>query len=392
MWRRGLAALLLVACSEPRQSEVPRPYVRHESAAELKLYQPFAEYYRENPPELARFISILQKRTGLAPSLPSYPTDLESIHRAAAAFEAAAQEVFGFPLSLNNGDPKQYDVLFNTHLIDAKVQRYFGGAKLRDMTEKESDEYSKAVEAIRIPREPLFFYCAGAHWGEWLVRHRQATWQLYPPLRPIQAFSDMISASNTMCYHPFAQVTGKMSDPEGDALDFASSPEIVSDRYLPPFPLLATPADAQQAAKMALPAEVRDASSTEDYARFLNRSENAPVRVYGLAIEQAWKEKEWMLFETWSRAAIKLAPRNTMLRHNLAVVLSNDPQSIAEAISLLRQTLAQNENYARAHLTLASCLLDTGQRDEARKHAEWVRDHDGQLKRDAEELLARIGK
>ncbi|HJQ38730.1 MAG TPA: tetratricopeptide repeat protein [Thermoanaerobaculia bacterium] len=183
-----------------------------------------------------------------------------------------------------------------------------------------------------------------------------------------------------------------MTDPNGDGLAFASAPELVVNRYLPPYPLIAAMADAQHAAKMALPAEVRDAVSANDYARFLNRSKDAPVRVYSLAIEQAWKEEEWTLVERWSREAIRLAPRNAPLKHNLAVVLSNDPRTMPEAIALLRQALAQDENYGRAHLTLASCLLDTGQRDEARVHAEWVRDHDGQLKRDAEEILARIPK
>lgn len=248
MRKRALIALLVVACGEPKQPEPRLPYVRQESAAERRMYKPFVPYYYVNPPQLERFIVVLQNRTGLGPFQPSYPVDGPSLRRAAEAFEAAAKEVFGFTLSLQNPDPAQYDVLFNRHLIDPAVQPYFDGARLRELGDAASDEYAKVLEKLRVPRESLFYYCAGAHWGEWLFRHRGARWQLIAPLRPLQSFADMVSAGDTMCIHPFSQVTSKMTDPEGDALAFAADPTLLR-KYKPPYPLIATPADAAEAAR-----------------------------------------------------------------------------------------------------------------------------------------------
>lgn len=357
--------LLLVACSRPRPAApAERSYTRTEPAEIRAFYKADAPFYDKTPAELSRFVDVLRRETRLPRHAAEYPVDHATIARAADAFTTAAREVFGAALALDRDDAGQVDAFFDAHLIDRRAR---GGD-------------------IRVPDEPLLLYCAGSWWGEFLVRHRSAQWVLFPPLRPMQSFPDMITASNTACVHPFSQVTTKLSDPEGDSLAFAAK-VLGRSRYFEPYPLIASMADAGEAAAMLLPPQLRGRNVPfERFDVYIALHPHAPVRIFDLAIVAAWQAARFDRVEQWSKRALALAPHKPVLEHNLAVLYSQNDR-MPEAIALLEDALHTDANYGRAHLTLASCLLDSGRKAEARRHAEWVRDHDGTLRDEAVRLL-----
>jgi hypothetical protein len=79
------------------------------------------------PPELLPFLARLEAGTGLKRSLRYFPTDRESLKRAAAAFAAAAREVFQAELSLENPQAEQLDRFIDGHLIDERLRPFFKG-------------------------------------------------------------------------------------------------------------------------------------------------------------------------------------------------------------------------------------------------------------------------
>jgi len=375
----------MLLCATAAAAE-DRPYVRKEPPEVRAFYKVQAAFYEKTPESISRFVAALERETRLPRNAVEYPVDNSTLARAAAAFSAAARAVYDVTLALERDDATQLDVLFNGHLIDARLRPYFEGASLRNLSESESEKYAALTEKIRVPNEPLFYYCAGAWWGEWLVRHRQGQWTLYAPLRPMQTFPDMITAGGTTCIHPFSQVTTKLSDPEGDALAFAASAATFK-RFFPPYPLIASVVDADHAAASLMPPELRSTDATfADYERFLGTHSNPAPRVYALAIGSAWKSKQWSRVEEWSKRAIAASPQNPTFKHNLAVLYSQSGR-LPQAVDLLEQAVRLDPNYGRAHLTLASCLLELNRPAEARRHAEWVRDHDGGLRDEAMKLL-----
>ena len=208
----------------------------------------------------------------------------------------------------------------------------------------------------------------------------------------------MITVGQTICMHPFSQVVKKMSDPEGDQLAFKVSARFAW-RYLPPFPLLASLADAEYAAYSLLPQEAREAQDLAeqgDVVAALDLLEKAlahspeNVCLHSVAIQVAFQGEAWQRVEDWSLAALGLCPDHPVLSHNLAVLYSWQEDLLPKAVGLLETALEQAPSYGRAHLTLASCYAQTGEMDKANEHFDWVKEHDQELAPEAELILAEM--
>lgn len=412
MGKRALAAIGLIvwalaaSCGDETEDRVKddgpetrteRPYVRHEDENTRKSYTPYGEFMPETPPGIGRFVDILAEQTKLPKHGKAYPVDEATVARAAEAFVVAAREVFSVELSLDGDDAAQLDRLADAHLIDEKLRPYFSGEALRrDLSEEQYDAYMEAAEAVHLPNEPLLYYCMGCFWGELLVKHSQAKWVLYEPLNPIQAFPDMMSAYTTACMMPFSHVVKKFTDPDGDKLDLAAL-RAINRRYTPPYPLIASIVDANEAALSLLPPATRQGLEQQEagnmkrafelYAKAIAASPDN-VGAYVLALQAAWERERWDEVEAWSLAALRIMPDHPVLNHNLAVFHSMREGGLPKAIELLEKALEADPGYARAHITIASCLLDLGQTGKATEHLEWVIEHDPGLKDEAERLLS----
>lgn len=375
-------------------------YVRAESEAVKAFYALYADFFGESPPEIQRFVGRIAELTGLPADAEIYPTDQQTLEATAAAFALAAKEVYSVDLSLSDPDSGQIDALANRHLIDPALRPYFDEKGLREgLTENEGEQYQLAAARVRVPREALLYYAMGAFWGEWWVRHQGGRWVLFEPLRPVQAFPDMLATQGTLCIHPFSQVAKKLTDPEGDQLAFKASLAAPSRREVPPFPLTASIADGEAASETLLPHSARIALERQgagEHSRAIEQFEQAIAeapnnsRIYLLALPSAWQAEDWQRAERWLLKALQELPRHPMLHHNLAALYSNDPARLHEAVAHLEQALAADPNYGRAHITLASCLLDLGRLEEAIEHATWVRDNDRGLREEAESFLAMV--
>lgn len=392
-----LVVILLSLGKRRPGEEGDQPYVRVEGAEIAAFYEPYAPFLAETPPDIAAFTELLAERLDLSRATEEYPTDPAATQAAANAFVAACTAQFGVELSLDSPDVTQLDRVINRRLIAASLRPFFADAGLReDLDEAEIEAYQQAMTELRIPEEPLFYYCMGSFWGEWLCRHRQAVWALYEPLRPIQVFPDMISSGSTVCIHPFSQVVKKMSDPEGDQLAFKAAPGMVK-RYFPPFPLLVSLSDAEEAVFALLPPAARRARRLEGTGRVAEALASyeealaaAPdhAALCALAVQCACRAEDWERAGTWLRTGLALSPEHPVLCHNLAVLLARQPEGMAEAISLLRTAIAALPNYGRARLTLAAFYAETGEAEQALAEAQWVLDNDPELAEAAAELIA----
>jgi tetratricopeptide (TPR) repeat protein len=369
-------------------------YVRREDPTVKIFYEPCREFMEETPQDMASFIEFIHGETGLPKSSENYPVDQKRISEAAEAFQSGARRLFGFPLDMESPDSAQLDCFANKHLIDPSLRRYFDGPKLRrDLSEKELEEYEQTAGHARIPREPLLYYAMGAFWGEWLVRHSSAVWALYPPLNPIQSFVDLVSILGTLCMHPFSQVTKKLCDPEGDSLYLIVKTLLSQRRFFPPYPLLASLADAEHATRELLPPSGRRALDAEKrgedeeaFRLFSEAFEEQPRNAWllALAIPSGWRLQKWDRLVGLLRRLLKLKPDNPAIYYHLAVAYSRTKGSkIQKIIGLYEKTLELDPHYGRAHLNLAWYLLGTGRVEEAKEHAQWVYENDPELKEQA---------
>jgi tetratricopeptide (TPR) repeat protein len=291
---------------------------------------------------------------------------------------------------------------FADHVVDPAVRHFFLDGRPRpDLSEANQAAYGAAVESLRVPNEPLLYYAMGAFWGDWLVNHRGAKWALEAPLNPLQSFPDMITSSHTACLHPFSQVNKRLSDPEGDNLEFKCSPELVR-KYVPPLPLIASLADADRATEQLLPPagrrarallEAGDAERAFDLFRsaLAESPRNAPLLSQAAAC--ALSAEQYEAAEEWMRRLLAMHPDIPLINHNLAIVVSMGGKT-DEAIRLLRHAIRMDPNYARARITLASMLAETGQTAEAVELAQWVveNENDERLLSDARGFLSQIGQ
>lgn len=375
-------------------------YQREESDSVKAFYRLYAEWMDSIPDDMSRLVEFLAGATGLPRVADEYPVDDETIRSAAAAFQEAARVVYQFSLDAEDDDASQLDRLADQHLIDPALRPFFGEQAMAEPSDEESERYVEAREGLRVPNEPLLYFCMGAFWGQWQVRHRQASWALCPPLNPVQSFPDMITQGSTICSHPFSQVCKKLTDPEGDNLAYKVQVSTSQKQYLPPYPLLASLADADYAVRQLLAEPAQRALDAEEagddeqaWALFCEAAveDDEHPQLLSLMIACAWRLKKAEMVDGISRRLLGLVPDHPVTCHNLAVLYSNQPDLMPKAIDLLERALASDPRYSRAHITIAYCLAETGRIDEAREHAEWVRDNDTQLKDEAEELLNELG-
>jgi len=376
------------------------PYVREEGDTIKTYYTPYAEFAKETPEYISAFVEEIEKCSGFPRSDDHYPIDSNSIQIAAKAFEQAAKTVFGFTLSLESDEALQLDIFANAHLIDPRIRPYFHEEKLKeDLDEEQWEAYSKLYDEITLPKEPLLYYAMGCFLGEWLVRYRNCTWMLFESLNPIQSFPDMAMTLDTACMLPFSQVVKKLTDPEGDNIGFKASMRLSMKQYFGPFPLIASLGDLKQAATILLPQEAVIASEKASngeheeafqlYTKAIEREPNN-ARIYSLALPSAWQLEHWDTFFEWSEAALELEPENTVINHNLAVLYSYRENGMSKAIELLKKAIQSDSNYGSAHLTIAICYFEIGDKNQALEHAKWVEEHDQKLKERAVELIKSI--
>jgi hypothetical protein len=373
-------------------------YQRQEAPTIQAFYELSRRLAPETPAYLGPFVECLASTTGLPQRGNDYPTDSDSLHTAAVGFVTAAAKVFDFSLHLQVDDPGQIDRFVETHLIDPVLRPLFATKRGSHLSGIQTEEYCEAVERAGVPNEPLLYYSMGVYWGEWQVRHRQACWTLYPPLNPVQSFPDMITQGTTICSHPFSQVCKKLTDPEGDNLAFKAYVPSSHKRYLPPYPLLASLADAEHATRQLLPEPARrglDAEKAGDdqvaWELFCEAaSEQEQPQLLATMAVCAWRLKNYGAVDGLSRRLLQLVPGHPLTCHNLAVLYCSQPGMMNDAIMSLNLALESDPTYSRAHITLASCLAEVGRKDEARKHAEWVRDNDKQLRAEADRFLAEV--
>lgn len=393
-----VVVLLLMGKRRPDDGE-DLPYVRVEGAEVLALYEPYTPFLAKTPADVAAFVDLLAEQTGLPYQAEEYPVDEASIQSAAAALAAASAARFGFELSLASPDAAQLDRLINAHLVDPGLRPFLRAHGLReDLTEAEEAACEQAMTELRIPREPLLYYCLGCFWGEWLCRHRQAAWALVAPLRPVQVFPHQVPVGSTVCLHPFSQVVRKLSDPEGDQLASRATPDLVR-RYFPPLPLLASVSDAEYAVFAPLPPAARRASCLEGVGQMAEALAcygealaAAPdhLGLHVLAAWCAWRAEDWERAETWLRAGLALSPQHPVLCHRLGVLSSRRPEGMVEARHLLQTAVASLPDYGLARLALASLHAQAGETEQALAEARWVQENDAELQEAAAELLARL--
>jgi tetratricopeptide (TPR) repeat protein len=354
-----------------------KPYVREEDKTTRAFYKPYAPFFRRTPDDVAFFVDALRQRSGLPTSGADFPADVKAVRAAAAAFADAANSIYGFTFDLKSPDATQLDRFLDAHMNGAIGER--------------------------VPNEPLLYYAMGCFWGEWLVRHRECAWALYAPLNPIQSFPDGLSVQNTICLQPFSQVNKRFSDPEGDNLAFKADITTADRKLMPPFPLIASTADADQAIRDLMPegaADALDAWEADDaelaLALFKGALDDHPndPRLLDHAVACAWELERFDEARAWLERLVKLCPDRTHFAHNLAVLLTGAEETVPRAIALLEQALKVDPGYARARITLASLLhdYDLGRTPEAIRHCQWVlaNEEDDELTNDAREVLKEI--
>ena len=380
----------------PPAPPVTQPgYQREEPPDVADAYAPPVPFMEQTPSDLEFFLGRVAELAQLPREVQTYPSDPDTLHRTAQALITAARETYGVPLSLQDSDPAQLDRFVNEKLIDERLRPFFAGDRGRaDLTRAERRAQVSAAREMRVPHEPLLYYALGCFWGEWLVAQRGFLWRLYPPLRPIQAFPAFVTVDQTACAHPFSQVTRKLADPEGAALALALPPAALK-RYFPPFLLTASPSDAEHAVREGTPVAVRQAREAATPGEAVTLYQKALTTVpptahlYALAGRAAWESERWDLADEWLRKGLELQPRHPVLSDDLAHVYERMPDGLERAVSVLEEALAEDPDYARARLTLASCLLQLGRTEEARKQARWVLATEPSLKDQAAALVAR---
>ncbi len=375
-------------------------YQRYEDDSVRAFYELHADWSAQTPTEITELARLLAKATKLPRTAREYPVDSETLYVAAHALVRSVHDVFNFSLNLKTDDAGQLDRLAERHLIDPALRSFFRETGFEELSEERAEAYFKASEDLRVPKEPLLFYCLGAFWGEWMVLHRRAVWALYPPLNPVQSFPDLIGVGPTVCSHPFSQVCKKMTDPEGDNLSFKVQVFAGNRRYLPPFPMIASLADAEQATKDLLPeaarrAEVAAEAGDDETAWLLlceaSKEHRDHPQVLAKLISCAWRLKKWDMVDGGSQRLLELVPDHPVTCYNLAVLYGGTPDLVPDAIDLLERAIRSDPYYGRAHLTIATLLAEGGRLDEAQAHAHWIVENDSRLKQEAEDLLERLG-
>ncbi|MBL0385921.1 tetratricopeptide repeat protein [Tumebacillus sp. ITR2] len=320
------------------------------------------------------------------------------VQRAAERLVEVVREVFGAPLSLDDEDGTHFDAFLNSHVIAEDLRALFDGARVREgLKDAEYEGFARRIAANSIPAEESLYYFLGAYWGEWLVRHRGAVWMLHAPLRPLQAFPDMITSNGTVSLHPFSQVLKKIADPIGDNLAYKAG--VFPNEYIPPYPLIASMADHREATLALLPSEVREAQGAVkqgDMEGALQLLEQAVEREPGnllllLQLQQtAWQAQEWELTHKALTSLLRQYP-HARSYYNLGVFYAQF-DLLDEAVESMRQAILLNPKYGRAKVTMAALLAEQGEVDVARSILTQVltEGYDSTLQEEAQRLLSEL--
>jgi tetratricopeptide (TPR) repeat protein len=371
-----------------------------ESEEEKAFYNPPAPLTEELPADVRRFAELLRERSAILRPVAGWSVAASDLREAAEIFAAAAHEVFGVRLSVDDEDPTHFDAFLNRYLIAEELRPLFDGAQVReDFSDADYERFAQLIGKTPIPAEESVYYFAGAYWGEWLVRHRGATWALHAPLRPLQAFPDMITAHQTVALLPFSQVVKKLADPVSDTL--ASKAHAFGSEYLPPYPLIASLADSEEATVALMPEKARaglEAAAKGDMAGALallqEAAEGEPENLLVLAHIQVigWQAEEW---EAVHRAMTQLLRQHPHARtfYNLGVFYAQF-DLLEEAVESIRQAVLLHPPYDRAKLTMAALLAEKGEMARARSILQEVagESFDPQMQEEVARLLAELGE
>jgi len=348
-------------------------YVRMETEQDKEFYNLPRPLTSELPQDLQRLVDRLQEQMATFKPLTGWLTGADDLARAADVLAQVAHEVFKVRLSVEDEDPTHFDAFLNRFVIAADVRPLFDGARVREnYSDAEYEAFAAKIEGSSLPDREALYYFLGAYWGEWLVRHRRATWMMQGPIRPLQAFPDMITSYGTVCLMPFSQVLKKLCDPAGDNLGYKAS--VFEAEYLPPYPLIASMADRQEAVLSLMPTEARLADTaikSGDLQGALSLLTAASVRepdnllVLGQIQLVAWQAEE---YEVAHKAMTALLRQHSHARtfYNLGAFYAQ-LELIDEAIESMRQAILLHPNYGKAKLALAGLLCARGEVELARE-------------------------
>ncbi|MGB8954733.1 MAG: tetratricopeptide repeat protein [Tumebacillaceae bacterium] len=373
-------------------------YTRLETDEMKAYYTPSVPLTDEVEMKVEEFLARLLEESKAFRGLTGWAVEAERLAQAAGVFARVASEHFKVTLSLDDEDPLHLDAFLNQHLIAPELRSFFDGPKVKEgLPASDYEQLMMFIEGTAIPREESLYYFLGAYWGEWLVRHREAVWSVFTPLRPLQAFPDMVTSHGTVCLHPFSQVLNKLTDPIGDSL--ANKAQVFPVDYLPRYPLIASIADANEATLSLMPEPARrayTALATYDLEKALELMldgleqdpENLPLLAE--AAQVAWQAEQWELTHKAMTALLRMRP-HPRTYYNLGVFYAQF-EAMDEAIESLRQAVLLNPRYDRAKMTMALLLAEVGEIDAAREIAQMLlaEGSDPAIQSEARNLLLRL--
>jgi tetratricopeptide (TPR) repeat protein len=373
-------------------------YRRGDEGPAAVFYKAYASYFEETPPGIRRLVSAIEGQTNLPRrGVSTWPTDLDSVERTAQAFARAAANVFFAELDLDDDDPAQLERFALEFLIDPRIRAMFEGGRLRTADEEKYAELQESGQN-RIADEPLLHYAMGCFWGEWLTRHTDSRWFLYAPLNPVQSFPDLLRTGSLTALSPFSVATKLLANPAAESL--AAKVQAMGEQTLfGPVALCATISDSEEILRqivgksMAKATKLLRAGKIDPaFALLEDAVDEDPENGHLLhqVATLAWEHQQFALIHRATFLQLKLKPDEPQIRHNFAAIESMREGGLEPALEILEELVEQDPAYSRARLTLASCLLEAGRKDEAKTHAEWVAGNDDELKEQAEGLLAEV--
>lgn len=373
-------------------------YTRLETDEMKAYYTPSVQLTDQVEMKVEEFLARLVEESAEFRGLTGWAVEEEKLAEAAGVFARVASEHFQAALSVEDEDPLHLDAFLNQSLIAPELRSFFDGAKVKEgLSSADYEQMMMFIEGTAIPREESLYYFLGAYWGEWLVRHREAVWRIFPPLRPLQAFPDMVTSHGTVCLHPFSQVLTKLADPIGGSL--ANKAQVFPIDYLPRYPLTASIADANEAMLSLMPEPARRAYAalrTDDLETalelMLDSLEQDPENLPLLAetAQVAWQAEQWELTHKAMTALLRMRP-HPRTYYNLGVFYAQF-EAMDEAIESMRQAVLLNPRYDRAKLTMALLLAEVGKNEAAREIAQMLlaEGSDPAIQSDAQDLLLRL--
>jgi len=367
-------------------------YRRGDEGPVASFYEIRGSYYPEPPAPVRKLVDAIEAATDLPRrGVSTFPTDAESTAETAAAFVRAAGNIFFAEIDLDSDDASAFDSFVIENLVDPKVRLL--------LDKPEQYEALRDAGEIRIPDEPLLFYALGCFVGEWLTRHADARWFLYPDLDPRQSFPALVRTGPLSTIAPFSVGCRLLSNPrDGRLADLAKTlPDAVLFR---PIALCASVSDSEQVLRELTGKDVeraaallRKGKSDQAFNRLETLMEANAQNGHLLARIAAlgWEHKEYAIVHSASELQLALAPDAPETRHGFAAIESMREGGLERSIEMLEQLIETAPTYGHARLTLASCYREVGRLDEATELASWLVENDPALAQSAQTLLSELG-